>query len=301
MNTPPTVSVLMPVYNTERYLAPAVESVLDQDFADFEFLIVDDGSTDGSLAILRKFEATDPRIRLVSRPNTGYLVALNQMIDLARGEFLARMDSDDLCLPERFGRQVDFLRAHPEVVAVGSRIRLIDPDGCPLMDMCTTGDHDRIDLAHLRVEGGFINHPAAMIRANAMREVGGYRADFYPGEDVDLWLRLAEIGRLTNLPEVLLEYRQHLASIGYARQRIQHAKWAEAATDACRRRGLTPPPPVAQAQPAPSAADHLRTWGWWALASGHVGTARRHAIGALRRAPVSRENWRLALCALRGH
>src|SRR5690348_2044168 len=100
MSTPPPVSVLLAVYNGGPYLRAAVESVLTQTFTDFEFIIIDDGSKDDSLKTLREFAARDPRVRLVSRPNKGLTVTLNEGLDLARGEFLARMDADDLCMPE---------------------------------------------------------------------------------------------------------------------------------------------------------------------------------------------------------
>ena len=123
----PTVSVVMTVYNTERYVGEAVGSVLGQTFGDFEFVIVDDGSTDRSTTILKDFAARDPRIRLVSRPNTGIVAAANEGIGLARGRYLARMDSDDVCLPRRFETQVNYLEQHPECVLVGSRVTVVDP------------------------------------------------------------------------------------------------------------------------------------------------------------------------------
>src|SRR5690242_20811965 len=111
-NTPrrhmPKVSVLMPVYNAEHYLQTAVESVLNQTFKDFELVAFDDGSTDRSLSMLRAFESKDARVRVISRENRGYLIALNEMIALARGEYLARMDADDICRPTRFEKQVKF-------------------------------------------------------------------------------------------------------------------------------------------------------------------------------------------------
>src|SRR6185312_7739382 len=107
----PVVSVVMPVFNTERYVARATESILGQSFGDFEFIIIDDGSTDGSRGILERYARQDGRIRLVSRANTGYAVALNEGLGMARGEFVARMDSDDVSKPERFERQVEFFRS----------------------------------------------------------------------------------------------------------------------------------------------------------------------------------------------
>ena len=149
-STNPLISVCMAVYNAERYVAEAVESILNQTFGDFEFLILDDGSTDGSLDILRRYAERDPRIRLTSRPNQGLVASLNELVDQARGEFIARMDADDVSLPERFQREVDYLRDHPECVLVGSRVRLIDPDGDPLCDWCTMQEHEAIDAFYLR-------------------------------------------------------------------------------------------------------------------------------------------------------
>jgi glycosyltransferase involved in cell wall biosynthesis len=300
----PLISVCMPVYNTEPYIAEAVESILAQTYRNFEFIIIDDGSTDRSLAILESYAAQDTRIRLSSRPNSGYLIRLNEMLDVAQGDLIARMDADDVAMPERFARQIDFLDAHPEVVAVGSRILTIDSDGDPIVEFCTTQDHEGIDRAHLEVRGGFINHPAAMIRADAIRAVGGYRPAYYPGEDVDLWLRLAEIGRLANLPEMLLKYRQHLESIGYTRQAIQHDRWQAAAIDAYYRRGLLPPPDWEQLKKTNSTADlqiHLQKWAWWALGAGNLRTARKYALRSLRSNPLSWHNWKLVACSLRGY
>jgi glycosyltransferase involved in cell wall biosynthesis len=300
---PPLISVCMPVYNTEPYIPEAVESILAQTYPNFEFLIVDDGSTDRSLAILKHYAAQDTRIRLSSRPNAGYLVRLNEMLAEARGKFIARMDADDVAMPERFSCQIDFLDAHPEVVAVGSRILAIDSDGDPIAEFCTAQDHDEIDRAHLDVQGGFINHPVAMIRTDAIRTVGGYRADYWPGEDVDLWLRLAEIGRLANLPERLLKFRRHLESISYTRQTRQHERCQAAAIEAHRRRGL--PLPQSEAYEKNDLATdrqvHLRTWAWWALGAGNLRTARKHALKSLRSSPLSWQNWKLVACSLRGY
>lgn len=301
---PPLISVCMPVYNTEPYIAEAVESILAQTYPNFEFIIIDDGSTDRSLSILERYAAQDTRIRLSSRPNAGYLVRLNEMLDEARGDFIARMDADDVAMPERFTRQIDFLNDHPEVVALGSRILAIDSDGDPIVEFCTIGDHEEIDRAHLEVRGGYINHPAAMIRTAAIRTVGGYRAAYYPGEDVDLWLRLAEIGRLANLPERLLKYRQHLESIGYTRYAIQYERWRAAAIDAHHRRGLPLPSdwePLTKNYRTTDTQAHLRKWGWWALGSGNLRTARKYALRSLRKSPLSWRSWKLVACSLRGY
>src|SRR5262245_42523683 len=139
----------MPVYNGVRYLERAVESVLSQTCTDFELIIIDDGSTDDSLAMLRRYEADDSRVRLVSRPNTGYVIALNEMVALARAPFMARMDADDVSLPGRFERQMTYMTEHPECVACGSRIMLIDSEGDPIREMSLSTTHEEIDAAHM--------------------------------------------------------------------------------------------------------------------------------------------------------
>jgi glycosyltransferase involved in cell wall biosynthesis len=301
----PSISVCMPVYNAERFVAEAVESILNQTLGDFEFLIVDDGSTDGSRRILEGYAARDPRIRLVSRPNTGLVIALNEMLAAARGAFIPRTDADDVAMPERFERQASYLRAHPEVLALGTRVLVIDPEGAPLTEMCEQQSHEEIDRAQL---GGLvvICHPTVMARAEVLRRVGGYRPETFPAEDLDLWLRLAEIGRLANLPEALVKYRQHLQSIGNAQRVRQEAATGRVVADARRRRGLSRDEPAAAPAPAsprpdPGGLDHMRKWAWWALASGYVSTARGYAIRCWCRRPFSLESWRLLYCALRGH
>ena len=123
----PTVSVVMTVFNTQAYVGEAVESVLAQTFSDFELIIIDDGSTDRSTAMLNEYAKRDQRIRLTSRANTGIVAAANEGIGLARGRYLARMDSDDVCLPHRFETQVRYLNAHSDCVLLGSRVTVVDP------------------------------------------------------------------------------------------------------------------------------------------------------------------------------
>jgi glycosyltransferase involved in cell wall biosynthesis len=302
---PPQISVCMPVYNAERYLAEAVESILAQTYRDFEFIVIDDGSTDRSLAILERYAAQDARIRLSSRPNAGLVVRLNEMVNAARGELIARMDADDIAMPERFARQFDFLNAHPEVVVVSCRTLAIDSDGDPIAEFCTIQNHEEIDRMHLEARhGGVMSHPAAMIRASAIRTVGGYRAEYWPVEDMDLWLRLAEVGRLANLPERLLEYRQHLDSICYTKHSVQNERSQAAAIDAYRRRGLTLPSnwePLKKNDHPTDSLVHLQKWAWWALRAGNLRTARKYAARSLRSNPLSLHNWKLVACSLRGH
>jgi glycosyltransferase involved in cell wall biosynthesis len=235
----PTVSVMMPVYNAERYLAEAVESILGQTFADFEFLIVDDGSTDRSGAMLERYAARDQRVRVARLPHGGIVAARNHALSRARAEFCAVMDADDVALPQRLARQVDYLRTHPDIVCVGSAVHFIDPAGRFLRDAHPGMEHEAIEERALAGDCP-LNHPSVMMRRAAVEAVGGYRSGFEPAEDHDLFLRLGEVGRLANLPEVLMKYRQHPHSASERHQRLQCERSAAAALEACRRRGIPP-------------------------------------------------------------
>jgi glycosyltransferase involved in cell wall biosynthesis len=203
----------MSVWNGERYLAEAVESVLGQSFRDFEFIIIDDGSTDGSLKILEDFAARDERMHLVSRENRGLISSLNEGIALSRGEFVARMDADDVCLPGRFADQVAFLRAHLDCVVLGAEVMMIDADGDPLCLRGHMAGHDMIDRACLLGGGNALTHPVVMMRKSALQQIGPYDPEMIAVEDLDLFLRLCEVGKAQNLPQVLLRYRQHSQSV----------------------------------------------------------------------------------------
>jgi glycosyltransferase involved in cell wall biosynthesis len=303
----PLISVLLPVHNAAPYVAESIESILGQTLGDFELLILDDGSTDGSLEVLRRYARRDPRIRLTSRPNKRVAASLNELIDQARGEYLARMDADDVALPERFERQVAYLRAHPECVLVGSRVRLIDPDGNPLCDWCILQDHEEIDAVFMRAEmSTVISHPVIMMRRDDMLAVGKYR-EFSAICDNDLFLRLAERGRITNLPEVLLLYRVHPGNNSTAPLWRNTVEWVyvQMVRDARRRRGLPeagdPTTTSGQRAPVEPAVREREKWAWWALSSGHLATARKHARWVLAREPFSPRSWKLTYCVLRGH
>jgi glycosyltransferase involved in cell wall biosynthesis len=200
----------MSVYNVERYLPLAIESVLAQDFSDFEFLIVDDGSSDSSAQIIRSYAAKDARIRPTLRENRGLVASLNEMIQGARAPLIARMDADDICLPERFGRQVDFLARNPGYGVIGSWTEDIDAQGLPYRR--TGKDHpDTHEGFLVAIENGWplLCHPTAMMRRDVVLSVGSYHAAFRHCEDYDLWLRIASVSRLASIPERLLRYRHH--------------------------------------------------------------------------------------------
>ena len=300
-NPPPTVSVCMPVYNAGQYVRAAAESILTQTFADFEFIIIDDGSTDDSHDILEELARRDPRIRLISRPNTGYTVALNEALRLARGTYVARMDADDISMPERFARQVEYMRGHADCVLVGSRIMTIDPYGIPLYEPDHRQEHAEIDQQLLNGVGWAIVHPVAMMVREQVMALDGYRPEMEPSEDLDLFLRLAERGTVANLPVVLLQYRQHIKSVNHTRSTEQNAAARKIISEAYVRRGTTLPagwqPPEREILPVKKEID---MWAWVALKGGHIAAARRHALSLIRIAPFDLNSWRLMYCAIRG-
>jgi len=298
----PRVSVLMTVYNDDRYLEDAVRSILDQTFGDFEFLIMDDGSTDRSGAILERLAAEDDRITLFRQDNAGPTKASNALLAEARGELVARMDGDDISAPERFEQQVRYLDRHRACVAVGTRATIIDPDGEPLRLAEVPTEHEEIDRGLIERHGQLMYHSSMMIRRAAMERLGGYDDRYRIALDLDLSLRLAEVGKLANLEAPLLCYREHLRKIGYAHIEEQERTITAMIADAYRRRGLTPPNTSLKTSRRPlSRAELHEVWGWWVLQYGNPGTSRKHAVAAWLRRPWSPAITHLLACSLRGH
>lgn len=265
----PIVSVVMPVYNSIRYLDQAVDSILGQTFADLELIAVDDGSTDGSRAALAERSARDGRVRLIEQDHRGVTVALNAGLRAVRGQFIARMDADDISAPYRFERQLAFLEAHREVVAVGSAVLQIDPEGLPIAVSKRAEDHESLveELSHGR---GGLAHPTAMIRREAMEACGGYDERFAVGQDKPLWMALSKQGRLANMPDVLLCYRRHLKSITATR----------------------PDMPLRTALRSGRVdADHYADWARRAILHGYGVTARKYARQVMRCQPWQPRSW----------
>ena len=206
----PRVSVVMPMYNAAAYLRPAIDSVLGQTFRDYEFIIVDDGSTDSSPSIVREY--AEPRIVMVRQDNQGVATALNRGLALARGEYIARQDADDVSHSERFSTQVRYLDEHPDVAVLGTGSLLIDPQGRPFSRFMPFTRHDRI-VAELRRGVCPLMHGAIMARRDALMSVGAYKPIFGQIQDVELWLRMSARYRLANIRDILYELRKHDGSI----------------------------------------------------------------------------------------
>ena len=249
------VSVVIPVWNGERYLATAIESVLAQTHPHFELIIVDDGSTDGTAIIADGYARCDPRVRRVRQPNQGVAAARNTGLRVARGQWVACLDSDDLMLPHRLERQIAFIAVHPEVKVFGSVCRYINEDGC------FRGGHtigapirSRADLEALLEDDQLIGltHPSVMMHRDTILALGGYDRAMEPAEDLDLWMRVAQAGHLVlQDDEVLTDYRVHGASImGTHAAKGSLASMLVAARAAARRAG----------RPEPMMDDFLAEW-----------------------------------------
>jgi hypothetical protein len=212
MTGAPAVTVLMPVHNGGRFVAEAIESILQQTFTDFEFVIVDDGSTDDTPSIVASF--TDSRIRILrSEALLGLPRALNRGLAAAKGQLVARQDSDDRSHPRRLAAEVAFLRANPEVALVGTQVRVIDKRGRisrpPAWWRATTA-------SGIRFQSLFDNpflHSSVLFRRD---RVGGYDESFATAEDFELWSRVAAEHPVRNLPEALVDLRMHAGSMGAA-------------------------------------------------------------------------------------
>jgi glycosyltransferase involved in cell wall biosynthesis len=240
VRAPPRVSVVMPVYNGEAYLAEAIDSVLGQTLEEFELVAVDDGSQDGSRAILERFARADNRIRVVANErNLGTSGALNRGWRLARGSYIARLDADDVALPGRLSRQVDFLDAHPSVAAVGGGAITIDGNGRRISTRRYPTNHRAIRSTLLR--HNCLSHPSMTMRRAALEAAGGYRFRC-AAEDYDLWLRLSERFELATVPEPVILYRLHLRQISVLslERVVRDALLVRAAAHARRASGVDP-------------------------------------------------------------
>ncbi|MDR2489690.1 MAG: glycosyltransferase [Desulfovibrio sp.] len=209
----PHISVCLPVYNAQAFLSCAVESILGQSYPHFELLVVDDGSTDASAEILARYAAHDERVKVFSQQNSGLVVSLNRLLHEAKAPLIARMDADDVALPDRFAKQIEVMQARPELAALGGSLITIDQDGTP-------GARIRYpqgaDLRRYARYASPVAHPAVMMRTDLVKRAGGYRQYYRHCEDYDLWLRLLDMAEMDNLDDVLLHYRTHGSNISVA-------------------------------------------------------------------------------------
>jgi glycosyltransferase involved in cell wall biosynthesis len=288
----------MPVFNAERYLGAAIESITRQSFSDFELIVIDDGSADASLRIIQDRGSRDNRIIARSRERTGVARARNDAVTLAAGRFVAFLDADDVAEPGRLELQHDALEHHPGCVGLGGQILFMDREGCPIFRSDFPVDHESIDTAHMGGAGCVLSQGTSALSRDAVLKVGGYRAQYQVAEDLDLLLRLAEIGRLANLTETLIRCRLHAESLTQTHLDTGHRFAAAAIQEARARRGLPPTDvrvPAAHRRPARTEFMHRAMK---AHQSGFQKTAMKYVFRSILKAPSDPTTWRVALVVL---
>jgi len=235
----------MSVFNGQHFLSEAVESILGQTLRDFEFLVIDDGSTDRTAEILARYASLDGRMRVLRHENKGRAVSLNIGIKLATAGYIARMDADDIALPDRLQAQVEFMERHPEVGLLGGAVELINTQGQVLRIVRPPLEDS--EIRSLMLDNNPIWHPTVVMRKEVVLASGGYRKALLDADDYELWLRMSERSRLANLGEPVLQYRIHAdqVSVRNLRHQVMCILAARAAAS-LRRRGS--PDPLAHAE-----------------------------------------------------
>lgn len=236
MHTEPQITVLMPAYNAADYIGEAIASVLAQTFTDFELLIVNDGSTDDTVAIINSFR--DDRIVLINQPNAGVAAALNTGLKHARAPYIARFDADDVCYPQRLEKQLGFLLHNPDYIMVGSDVDYIQENGDFMFHFhCIAHTHQQI-IDKLYFYCPFV-HPAVMYKKESICQEGGYPTHAHNFEDYLLWTQLAKAGKLYNIPEALIKYRLNSSSVTMD-EKWRGKRFRELKREAVRRGSITP-------------------------------------------------------------
>jgi glycosyltransferase involved in cell wall biosynthesis len=215
MSKTPKISVILPVYNCELYIKETIDSVLEQTFSDFELLVIDDCSTDNTVSVIKEF--LDERICLIEKEkNSGLINSLNFGISIAKGEYIARMDGDDICLPERFAKQVAFLDKNPAIIMCGTAIKFIG-SSCGNLFYPQTNEEVKICLFSFSPT---FAHPTVMGKKIFFKN-NNYDIAYEHAEDYELWTRLVQEGEAANLNEILLEYRVHPNQVSVTKKNIQ--------------------------------------------------------------------------------
>lgn len=207
----PRISLVMPVRDGARWLGEAICSVQAQTLADFELIIIDDGSKDDSPLIIETIAQGDSRVRAIRQERLGLVAALNRGLSEARGKFIARLDADDLAHPQRLRHQSEYLDSHPEIGLLGTWAVQIDEQGSSIGFLKPPTRPEK--LAPLLARMNPFVHSSIMVRDTALKKVGLYRPAFEGAEDYDLWMRISEVTKIANLPEFLLQYRLHPSSV----------------------------------------------------------------------------------------
>lgn len=204
------VTVLMPVYNAEKYLREAIESVLTQTYSDFEFLIINDGSTDSSKSVIESFN--DPRIRLINRENGGVSAALNTGLAEAQGRYIVRFDADDICFPDRIELQYQFMCANPDYILAGSDADYVNKDGEYIFTFTNMGHSDE-EIRQQYINGCPFIHSTVIYKKSEVLGLGGYETKAHTFEDYFLWVKLLKKGKVCNFDKPLVKVRFNPESV----------------------------------------------------------------------------------------
>lgn len=300
-NIVPAVSVVMAVYNGGDYLAESIESILNQNWKDFEFIIINDGSTDQTASVIEYYSNIDSRIKIISRENRGLVASLNEGVAAAKAKLIARMDADDISLPTRLTEQVEFLNKNLNVVCVGTDPIIIDEDGDELIHLKIPAT-DLIIQQQLLLGHCPIEHPSVMFRKEVAIKVGGYRKEFEAAEDYDLWLRMGELGKLANINKPLIKYRFLNSSISAKNQTKQNEATRKAQAEALQRRNIfsefSATNQWRQSEDNNSKYQFAIKFGWWAFSYKNRKAAIKYAKKAIKLMPWRSEGWRLLLSSL---
>ena len=296
----PAVSVLMTAHNAAKYLREALDSLLNQTFQDFEIVVVNDGSTDRTGKILAEYAEKDLRITvLTNRQCSGISRAANRGLAACRADVIARMDADDVAYPDRLEKQFAFFK-DSGAVAVGCYVEFMDANGRALTVISSPTDDETIQSRLLKGDCT-LWHTGSMMSADALRQVNGYNERYGSAVDVDLWLRLGEVGSLANQPDTLQKYRYYNASVSAKRRDEQMRLCQQATVEAAARRGIEPRfEPKEHWRSDKTRASRLRfqlKLGWWAYRSGHFQTAAVYALKSLKLSPVNWQAWMMLKAA----
>ncbi len=303
------VSVVMSVFNGERFLAEAVDSILNQSFLELEFIVIDDGSTDRSASILDSYQSCDARMRVYHEEHSGLVKSLNRGCELAQGKYIARMDADDVASKDRLALQVGFMEVHQEIGVIGGTVEWINAIGKSL-GIYNNPAEDREIKADLLVHRRCAFwHPTVLLRREVFAWAGGYRCTVVGAEDYDFWLRIAENFQLANLETVLLKYRIHSCQESI-QKRIPQTLGTLAAQVAAKRRKdglpdplsevieITPDALVAWGIPLAEQRSEIfyeyRKWIRMMCAAGEYATALKAAREVLKTGVEDVERWQVA-------
>lgn len=240
------VSVLLPCHNSEAFIEDALQSVLNQTLENIEVIVVDDGSTDRSPEIIAKIAKDDPRVIVLTQNNGGIVSALNAGLSLCSSEYIARMDADDISLPNRLKVQSDYLDENPGVAIVGAYTSSDWENIHNTNEVTTGGRHKETDLTTYPPKIAVAMHPVIMVRRSVLEAIGGYHADYKHAEDYDLFIRVSDHGKVENIEQVLLYYRRHEGAISIRHVDQQERSAVLAEHDALERKGLPLPPRYAR-------------------------------------------------------